>query len=100
MLRLRCSVWRPAPIELLYLDDTARGSGPDRTAVLNGSAVPEQLDDRGIRRSHDFASGIFVTQKARHHPGLSAAAVWRASPTEWELERIPRFLNAGATELL
>ena len=52
--RFHFSVWRPARIDRTYLHITGSGNGPERTALLDGSAVLEQLYawDPG---PHDFA---------------------------------------------
>ena len=88
--RLRFSVWRPARIDRIYLHVTGTGSGPERTALLDGSAVLEQLYawDSG---PHDFASGSSSAVARQIEDCLLQPFGEYHLPQE---RRIRRFLNA------
>ena len=93
--RLRFSVWRPARIDRIYLHVTGRGSGPERTALLDGSAVLEQLYawDSG---PHEFASGSSSAVARQIEDCLLQPFGEHRPPNE---RRVRRFLNA-VTNLL
>ena len=88
--RFHFSIWRPARIDRIYLHVTGSGSGPERTAVLDGSAVLEQLYawDPGL---HDFALGSSAAVVGRINDRLLRPFGEHHPPQE---RRVPRFLNA------
>jgi hypothetical protein len=93
--QLRFSVWRPARIDRIYLRVTGSGSGLERTALLDGSAILEQLYawDPG---PHDFASGSSFAVGRKIKDCLLQPFGEHQPPQE---RRVQRFLNA-VTDLL
>ena len=93
--RFHFSVWRPARIDRTYLHITGSGNGPERTALLDGSAVLEQLYawDPG---PHDFALSSSPAAVVRINDRLFRPFGEHHPPND---RRVRRFLNA-VTELL
>ena len=88
--RLYFSVWRPARIDQTYLHVTGRGSSRARTALLDGSAVLEQLYswDPG---PHDFALSSSAAAVQRINDRLLRPFGEHHPPHE---RRVRRFLDA------
>jgi hypothetical protein len=94
-VRLHFSIWRPARIDRTYLHVTASEYSTERTALLDGSAVLEQLYawDPG---PHDFALSSSAVATERINERLLRRFGEQHPPQE---RRVHRFLNA-VTELL
>lgn len=89
-VRFHFSVWRPARIDRVYLHVTGGGSGSERTAFLDGSAVLEQLYawDPG---PHDYALSASSEVTRRINDGLLQPFGEHHPPQE---RRVRRFLDA------
>ena len=93
--RFHFSVWRSARIDRTYLLVTGSASGPERTALLDGSAVLEQLYAWDPGR-HDFALSLSLAAMQLINDRLIQPFGEHRSPKE---RRVRRFLNA-VTKLL
>ena len=93
--RFHFSVWRPARIDRTYLHVTGSGCGSERTTLLDGSAVLEQLYawDPG---PHDFASSSSSAAVQRITERLLRPFGEHRPPAE---RQVGRFLEA-VNELL